>query len=88
MQKNIKPNFKVKHPYSYLIQSILLGIVMLFTGVFSAVMLDIFRPNSDVDDVNALTEITANVYGYNYENPEGMTFDTSGSLFMDSNSLY
>ena len=85
MQKNIKPNFKVKHPYSYLIQSILLGIVMLFTGVFSAVMLDIFRPNSDVDDVNALTEISANVYGYNYENP---TFNTCENLVMDSNDLY
>ena len=66
MQKNIKPNFKVKHPYSYLIQSILLGIVMLFTGVFSAVMLDIFRPNSDVDEVKATTQISANVYDYVY----------------------
>ena len=30
-----KPNFKVKHPYGYLIKSMVAGLVMFFVGVVS-----------------------------------------------------
>ena len=30
-----KPNFKVKHPYSYLFKSIMLGLMMLILGIFA-----------------------------------------------------
>ena len=40
MRKSVNSELKVKHPYSYLIKVILLGIVMLFSGIFSAVMIN------------------------------------------------
>ena len=33
--KRIKPNFRVKHPYGYLIKSMLIGLVLVFTSIFS-----------------------------------------------------
>ena len=42
MIKSSKPNFKVQHPYAYLIHSIVLGLVMLLTGIFSVGVYNFF----------------------------------------------
>ena len=36
MDRPIKPNTHVKHPYSYLIRSMFLGILLLLSSVFSS----------------------------------------------------
>ena len=65
MRKSVNSELKVKHPYSYLIKVILLGIVMLFSGIFSAVMINEISHSH----VMAWTETCPDC---------GVTFDTLG----------
>ena len=48
MAKSKKPNFKVKHPYAYLIHSILLGIIVLFSGIFGVAGYNFFHKEEEV----------------------------------------
>ena len=41
--KQQKPNFKVKHPYGYLVRSILLGIILVCTAVLGCFTVNIFN---------------------------------------------
>ena len=50
MRKSVNSELKVKHPYSYLIKVILLGIVMLFSGIFSAVMINEISHDHHIDN--------------------------------------
>ena len=62
MVKSTKPNFRVKHPYGYLIQSILLGLVMLCSAIFSVVSYNFFtrvnksNPEIEVEASTTLPE--------------------------------
>jgi hypothetical protein len=62
MSKSSKPNFRVKHPYGYLIRSILLGLVLLLTSVFSVTAVDMFKRfggNEGSSDVGAAVASTS-----------------------------
>ena len=59
MVKSTKPNFKVKHPYGYLIQSILLGLVMMFSAIFSVVSYNFFtKTNKGTPELEVEAETT------------------------------
>ena len=75
MLKSTKPNLRVKHPYSYLFNSILLGIIMLFTGIFSVLALNTFKPHPDVQ---AETTNTATVYYQTKETDNTVYMWTTG----------
>ena len=45
--KPIKPNTHVKHPYSYLIQSIMMGLVLFCCSVLSMFTVSLFQPRVD-----------------------------------------
>ncbi len=48
--KRVKPNFRVKHPYGYLIKSMLIGLVLVFTSIFSmATGVVNLKPSSNAD---------------------------------------
>ena len=46
--KNKKPNFRVKHPYGYLVRSILLGIVLVLTAVLGSFTVNAIQPKKEV----------------------------------------
>ena len=44
-----KPNFKVKHPYGYLVRSILLGLVLVLTSILGVVGVNVLTPKKEVE---------------------------------------
>jgi len=62
MVKSNKPNFRVKHPYGYLIQSILIGLVMVLSGIFSVAAYNVFTgmdkssPSINTEAVGGVTD--------------------------------
>ena len=75
MRKNIKPNFRVKHPYAYLIHSILLGIVMLFAGIFSVTLFKFEKPDNQVLAYE-------NIEMYMYANDD----ESNNNIYINGNS--
>ena len=58
MLKSQKPNFKVRHPFSHLWKSIILGILVLVSGILS---LNIYNYFKDDNRIEAATLAPANL---------------------------
>ncbi|MBR2969528.1 MAG: hypothetical protein IKC49_00535, partial [Clostridia bacterium] len=69
MSKSTKPNFHVKHPYGYLIRSILLGLVIMLTGIFSVCGYNIFSSSRPTIDVDASAGDNGNGMDYDWIDP-------------------
>ncbi|MDY5676452.1 MAG: hypothetical protein SPK63_01495, partial [Eubacteriales bacterium] len=91
MRKSVKPSFRVKHPYSYLINSIILGIIIMFLSISSALILNLYRPNKPgVDDVKAYTGVVVTVADVSAENPDldlSVPVIVNGTTFASSSQV-
>ena len=60
--KQSKPNFKVKHPYGYLVRSILLGVILVCTAVLGNFTLGLFNKNNLDGSVSASSGLNWSEY--------------------------
>ena len=94
MVKSTKPNFKVKHPYGYLIRSILLGLVMMFSAIFSVVSYNFFTkidksiPEFEADAETTLPEWDKDWIDTNLNDTIYLATYSSSTLTEDTTSDY
>ena len=92
MRKNIKPNFRVKHPYAYLINSILLGIIMLFAGIFSVNLYQFTNTNNQTNAASTSDYNDGNIHAFilnntNFQKKEFYTAPSgSGTALSDGST--
>ena len=76
MQLNNKPNFKVEHPYSNFIKSIIVGLIILLTSIFSFAMVNMINSTAK-EEVKA--DVTFTYSGGTWGDLYGTSFTIAGS---------